>query len=241
MSILEILLEGKYNYFARDKIYSEENFKLSREDKSFGNFVLTAQTMSRVASGEFLKVNVEYCYTAKFETKSIKVNRQMGPNESTEMVNVDHKTKTFDYIYTHNGKTQKFNYHFNNYVHLATPCFSTTMLMTQMKKIDPVHRTPYSVYTSPNIWEFKQEIFAQEMYVELQEIEPVDLEINGNQLNATHCKLLQVGESGTISKEGLDIYLSKYHGIPYLGHFSDGVTIKIERLKNYEANKVKLT
>lgn len=234
MALLETLLEGSYNYFDNGRKYSEEFFKLKKEDKHHGNYLLEAESLTRTRTGEFLKISVEYNFSPRYETNFIRVSKNMGPKESSEIVKVNHKERTFIYTFRSNkGKTQQ-ELNYNNYVHLATPCFVTTMLMTQMKKLDPVHRTQYTIYTSPNIWTQENDLQAQDVFVELQELEGVNLKIGGRELNATHCKLLQVDENGSIAEEGQDIYLSKYHSIPYQGIFHNGLTIEIEQLKAYE-------
>jgi len=235
MQTHELLLEGKYNYLQQDKLYSEENFTLKKEDKPNGNYLLEAETLTRTRTGEFLKTIIQYAFTSKFNTKEVSVKRLLGPKSSTETVTANHRDKTCKYTFQNNDVKHNQDIYFGGYVHFATPCFVSSMLMTQMKKIDPVHRTQYSILTSENIWDFKEEAKEQDVYVELQEMEPVMIELGGNELKATHCKLLHVDENGTIAMEGHNIFLSKYFGIPYRGIFDGGITIEIEKLKNYES------
>lgn len=240
MQTFELLLQGKYNYIQNDKVYSEENFTIKREDKANENFLLESETLTRTRTGEFLKTLTEYGFTSKFNTTHVKVRRLLGDKSSLEEVNANHRQKMCTYTFSSNNTKQSNEIYFGAYVHFAAPCFVASMLMTQMKKIDPVHRTQYSILTSQNIWDYQGEAQESTVYVELQEMEPVTIELGGNDLKATHCKLLQVDENGTIATSGHDLYLSKYFGIPYRGIFEDGIVIEIENLKNFESKYKKL-
>lgn len=240
MQTHELLLKGKYIYLQDNKPYSEENFILKREDKPNGSFLLESETLTRTRTGEFLKTLTEYGFTANFNTTHVSVRRLLGDKSSVEEIKVNQRQKIATYTFTKDNSKQSNEIYFGAYVHFAAPCFVTSMLMTQMKKIDPVHRTQYSVLTSQNIWDYQGEAEEQSVYVELQEMEPVTIELGGNELKATHCKLLQVDENGTIASSGHDLYLSKYFGIPYRGIFDDNVVIEIDTLKNYESKYKKM-
>jgi len=235
MKSFETLLEGKYNYLQDGKVYSEENFTLKKEDKPNGDYLLEAETLTRTRTGEFLKTIIQYGFTEKYLSTQIKVQRLLGPRASEEYIRVNQREKTCHYTFTSDDVKRNKEIYFTGYLYFATPCFCASMLMTQMKKIDPVHRTQYSILSSENIWEYKDQIKDHDVYVEIQELEPVNIQIGTNNLKATHCKLLQVDENGTIATEGHNIFLSKYHSIPYRGIFDNGIVIEIDSLKNFES------
>jgi hypothetical protein len=235
MKKFEIILEGQYKYLQDSKVYSEENFKLTKEDRVNGEYILEAETLTRTRTGEFLKTTTQYGFTENYHTTNVSVQRTLGPRSSEEKIHVNQREKTCLYTFSADDKKHNQELYFSGYLCFATPCFSASMLMTQMKKIDPVHRTQYSILSSENIWEYTKEVKEHDVYVELQELEPVSIVIANNDLKATHCKLLQVDENGTIATEGHNIYLSKNHSIPYKGIFDGGIVIEIEKLKSFES------
>ena len=234
MSDIETLIEGKYNYYQGDHIYSEESFRLNHEDRSNGNYFFDVSTNTRVKTGEFLRVKIKYILNNEFEPTMVSITRMLGPKKSIELFNIDQKTSTVTYEFDDGNSTQYFEKIVSGRFHFATPSFSLSMLMTHMRKIDPVHRTPYTIITSKNIWEYSAPFQEEEIYVELQSLDLATINIGGNDLKASHCKLLQVDENGTIATEGYDIYLSKYYSIPYVGYFADNIKIEIDKLKNFD-------
>jgi hypothetical protein len=238
MAIKEKLVEGKYIYYMHEAPYSEESFSVSKDDKQQGNYYFEAETHTRVKTGEFLRVNISYTLTGSFEPLNIRIERLLGDKTSVEEFDVDQKTSEVSYVFTCGDITQRFSKIVNGKFHFATPSFSILMLMTHMKKIDPVHRTPYTIVTSKNIWTYEGPFSEEEVYVELQSLDQTQINIGGKDLKATHCKLLQVDENGTIAIEGHDIYLSKYFSIPYKGIFGEDLIIQIDKLKNYEAQRI---
>lgn len=234
MSKLEKILEGKYNYFNKNQVYTEENFKVEREGGLQGNLLFSSEVLSRVKTGEFLKVYIEYRVTPKFDPVDVKITRQLGEKESSENFRIDSREKNVQYVFESNGKKHYHDKILTSLPHIATPCFLTSVIMINQKKLDPVQRTPYTILTSNNIWEFEKGFEEKEVYIELQELEPQQLTIDRIKLKASHCKILAVDENGTIATEGQDIYLSKYYYIPYKAVFSKDLHISIKTLKYYD-------
>lgn len=237
-SIKEQLIEGKYEYLNNGTPYSEESFSISREEKPSGKYTFEASTHTRVRTGEFLKILISYLTTTNFEPLNVRIERQLGDKNSIETFDIDQKTSNVSYKFESADKVESFNKIVSGRFHFATPCFSLSMLMTQMRKLDPVHRTPYTIITSKNIWDYEEPFQEEEVYVELQSLDPAKINISGKELTATHCKLLQVDENGTIATEGHDIYLSKYYSVPYQGDFGNGITIQIDKLKNFSSQRI---
>ncbi len=241
MSTSEKLFDGKYIYTNKGVAYTEENFMVEQFAGRNAPLLFSSEVLSRVKTGEFLKLEITYLVTHQFNPIQVKIRRLLGPKESLETFDYDEKTKNVLYTFESEGKTQTFEKIYGAKPHVATPCFATSMLMVNQKKIDPVHRTPYTLLGTDNTWEYQGGIVDREVYIELQEIEPVKLEMGGRELKASHCKLLSVDESGTIEDQGHSIYLSKHFFLPYKAVFGNGLEIHVERLKSYENefNKIK--
>ena len=111
--------------------------------------------------------------------------------------------------------------------------------MINAKKLDPVHRTTYSVITSSNIWDYQGPFVEKDIVLELQDLEQIPLKVSDKDLKATHCKIVYFDEKGQIRDHYDDIYMSKYNFIPYKAVFSDGLQIEVETLRNYEQHRTK--
>lgn len=232
------VIEGSYQYYQDGTSYSEENFKLLTEDKSQGNYYLKAEVLSRVKTGEFLKIISEYEFNHAFEPLNVSITRTLGDKESKESYLIDQKNKNVRYTFKDEDNSHKYEKIITGKPHFATPCFSGCMMMTLSRKIDAVHKTPYTIITSDNIWDYKAPFYEKEVFVELMSLDPRIIEIGGNELKTTHCKLIE-SKDYNASNSGFDIYLSKYYSIPYKIVFSENFYIEVERLKHFE-NKTPL-
>lgn len=234
MSLEEKILEGKYFYFKDEVQYSEELFTIYKETKPQGNFIFSSEILSRVSTGEFLKIQVDYELSHQFEPFRIRTKRALGNKQSTEYYRLNSKTKNLTYNFEGlNGKHQ-FDKIVNGKFHVATPAFLTSALMTQIKKMDSIQRTPYTIVSNNNLWTYEHEFFESEVIIELKSLDQIELNINGNNLSATHCT---ISDSDTTENEQAttsDFFLSKYFNIPYKAILPEGIEIKIDHLKTFE-------
>lgn len=234
MAFKEKLFEGKYIYSLDGKEYSQEDFLVQKEDKMQGNYFYFAEVLSRVKTGEFLRIQVNVELSNGFDPLEVSIKRSLGGKESFENYSINQKDKNVSYSFRGLNGEHQFAKVVGGRPQFATPCFAMSTLMINTKKIDPVHRTPYTIITSNNIWEYEGPFSEREVYLELQDLEPVPLVINERELNATHCKMLQVDDKGTVLDEAQDIFLSKYNYLPYKAVFTNGVVIEVDTLKSFE-------
>lgn len=231
MSIQEKIFEGKYNYFNQGQKYTEEFFTISKENTNQGHVFFNAEILSRVRTGEFLKIYVEYEIDSRYDPVQVVIKRQLGPKKSVESFDFNGKTKSISYSFDTENQKNVFEKVITSLPHVGTPAISTSMLMVNQKKIDPVQRTPYVILSSENIWEYQSGFSEQSLFIELQELDPQEIDIEGNKLKAMFCKLLQVDAKGAIQDLEHKIYLSKHYYVPYLASFGNEIEVKIEYLK----------
>lgn len=240
MVIQEKLLEGKYNYFQNGQRYCEENFKVFREEKKYGAFTFQAELLSRVSTGEFLKVYVDYELTHNFEPLNARIKRSLGGSKSVERFSVDLKDKTLQYTFTGEKGFEEIKKAVTGRYHISTPAFSTSMLMTEARKIDPVHRTAYNIISSSNVWEYEKPFQESTLYVELMSLEPVTINIHDKEVQASHCNIFETDKFQNPGAEGYPVYLSKYYQIPYLAELPGGIRVEVAKLKGFESDHSKL-
>lgn len=234
MGFEEKLLEGKYNYFQNGTHYCEEHFKVFREERKRGAFHFQAELLSRVHTGEFLKVYVDYQLAHNFEPMNVKIRRSLGGMKSLERYNVDLKDKKLRYSFSGPKGSKELEDSIGGRAHIVTPAFCSSMLMTEAHKIDPVHRTAYEVLGSANVWEYEGPYQESTLHIELVSLEPVTIEIHGKELQASHCSIHETDKFQNPGSKGYPVYLSKHYQIPYLAELPDGIRIEIEKLKSFQ-------
>jgi hypothetical protein len=240
MAFSEKILEGRYLYLKNSQQYSEENFTLEREDKNNGNYTFTAEILSRVSTGEFLKVMIDYEVTHQFEPLNIRIKRMLGQNQSTERYSLDSKEKILSYSFDGRNGHYEFEKSMTGRFHISTPAFCTSTLMTLFKKIDPVQRTAYNVISSSNIWDYNTPFHEHTIWMELKSPTPVELTINNKELQANLVHVIE-DENGQ-PKQGKDFsifYLSKNFNLPYKATFGEDVEVVVDKLKILEVRDYK--
>lgn len=240
MSVTEKIIEGKYIYLQNGQAYSEENFYIERETIMNGHLIINTEVVSRVKTGEFLKVNTKYEVTHQFDPTRVTITRQLGAKKSVETYQINHRDKNYTYSFENGGRPKYFEKVITQLPHIAAPSMVTSTLMTNQKKIDPVHKTPFTLISSNNIWEYEQEFQERELYIELLDLKPVQIMIEKNKLTASHCKMFQVDENGKIIDDNQELWLSKHYNIPYLAKFGKNLEIRIDTLKNFEDRAAKV-
>lgn len=233
-----IVLEGKYNYLKNKQTYCEENFEVRHQGSSRGDFIFNAEILSRSHTGEFLKIEVSHLLSYDFNPKKVVVKRFMGGRESCETFDIVGTNKSIEYYFYNGSDTHQSIKPISGNFQIATPAFSTSMLMTLKKKLDSVQRTHYTVVSSENIWTFKDPLFDRDIYIELVELNPISIKVGDVSLKATHCAILN--ESDGNSNNADQLFLSKHFLIPYKGIFIDDTVIEVSHMKVLEEKFSKL-
>ncbi len=234
MTLKNKILEGKFLYLKDGSSYTDEIFTVHKEDKTQGDYFFKSEVLSRVRTGEFLKIYIEYHLNTALEPIKITTRRLLGHKSSLEVFQINHQSRNVYYQFTDsNNKRHEFEKVVNSRAHFATPCFLTSMIMLNYKAIDPVQKTSYQIISTNNIWNYSGPFQEYEIDLELQNSLPINLKINGNELKATHIKMYPREEKSE-SEIFHDFYLSKYYFIPYKVDFNNGIIIQVDKLKHFE-------
>lgn len=239
MAFTEKILEGKFLYTKDGNQYSEELFTVEREDKINGNFTFSSEILSRVSTGEFLKVYVDYELTSLMDPLNVRIKRALGKNKSTERYYINQTDKIVSYTFDGRSGYYDFEKVVNGKFTIGTPAFCTSAIMTLMRKIDPVQRTSYVVLSTDNIWNYQSPFKENIIFVELKSHEPVELMINDNELSATMCHFIEDDRDKAKTPPPASFYLSKHFNIPYKAEFPGGIEVIIDKLKVLEAKEYK--
>lgn len=237
MEFQDKIIEGKYNFFKDNQKYCEEFFKLFKEPSAQGNYLFNSEILSRVETGEFLKIYVDYELTYQFEPISLRIKRSLGAKKSTEKFHVNNKDKTVQYQFSSKLGSGDMEKPINGKFHLSSPSFTTSFSMTHHKKPDPVHRTPYITLSSPNIWQYNGPFTENTLHVELVNSEPKNIKLSdAREVQAVHYKIFEEDRLSNPHGQGQDYYISKYFQIPYRADFNNNIYIEIENLKSFQVD-----
>jgi hypothetical protein len=222
----EILLEGSYLYYQKEVNYSQENFKLVHlpEHQSFHVY---AEILSRIETGEFLKILVRYEMNQQFLPVFVRVEKSIGNKYALESFKIDTTDQQLTYIFQTSQNTQEFTKSINSKHYLTSPAVSTSAMFTLTKKFDATGRTPIVVVNSENEWTYASPPTEKIVYAEFKTREMADFKMNGNSLSAAHLCLYESDSAHSSVEHPVDLFLSKHYAIPYqLVHGDQKIVIK---------------
>jgi hypothetical protein len=224
------IYEGGYTYFRDGQKYSEENFEVYRDDSVMQHHRFKAEVITRVKTGELLKVNTMYLTNKNFEPLEVEIIKTLGPNAVTERYKYNTTDKLLNYHFEKNGERDHFEKIISTRFAIATPAFSTNMIMLETKKLDPVHKTEYLVITTDNIWDYQGPFKEKRIFVEQKDRE-VEFKIDKKPLSATLCHVFDEKEVNNSEPKSVDYYISKHLSLPYKMSV-ENITIQINYLRD---------
>lgn len=222
----EILLEGSYLYFQKEVNYSQENFKLVHiaEQQSFHVY---AEILSRIETGEFLKILVRYEMNQHFIPTFVRIEKSIGNKYAQEVYKLDVPNLELQYSFQNSQNTQEFSRNISAKHYLTSPAVSTAGMFTLSKKFDATGRSPVVLLSSENDWTYMGPPTEKVVYAEFKTREMQDYKLNNSPLSASHLCLYEFDTSNAGAEQPVNLYLSKHYAIPYeLTHGDQRVAIK---------------
>src|SRR3989338_2330125 len=101
MSLSEQIFNGSYEYYKGSSVYCQENFTVKREDNP-PNIIYSSEILSRAATGEFLKIYVDYEVTPIFDPLNVKIRQSLGEQSTKETYSFNYQSKILSYSFTDN-------------------------------------------------------------------------------------------------------------------------------------------
>lgn len=222
----EILLEGSYLYYEKDQNYSQENFKLVSFSEGQG-YHIYAEILSRVHTGEFLKVIVRLEMNTQFIPLLVRIEKSIGNKYAQELYVADTTTQELHYTFQTSNFSQDFTRPFSSKHYLTSPAVCTAALFTLSRKFDATGRTPVVLISSNNDWTYQGPPTEKVVYAEYLSRELSDFKLHGNSLPVAHLCLYEFDSTHAIAEAPLEIFLSKHYAIPYqLLHGDQKIVIK---------------
>lgn len=228
----QTLLEGSYLFYEKGVNYSQESFKFIH-DPDLQQFHLVSEILSRVETGEFLKILVRYEMNHHYIPIHIRVEKNMGNQNSLETYTVDTTEQELSYSFQNTHGTQDYRRPLNARHYLTTPAFATSAFFTLSKKFDQTGRTPIVFLSSPNDWSYEGPLEEKIIYGEFKVRDSEEFKINDKELDAYHLFLYEHPASEHSDEEPVNLFISKHHGLPYELIHGDKKIIAKSLKKNY--------
>ena len=234
------IYRGAYTYLRNGSPYCEENFEVYRDKKEF-TFNFLSSIMSRVSTGEFLKLTVDYKVTKDYVPLKVTVKKDLGREKVEETYLYDSKKNVVNYTFKNKRNLHRCQITTNPRFHIFTPAACTSMLFFLSKKFDVTSKNIYSVLSSPNQWEYKHELKFRTVSLERVSLTSETINLNGADLQAIHYRFTEdIKNEDEKEKEAvalqpiIQVYLSRHQAIPYSLVSDEGTVINIKFLNNLE-------
>lgn len=228
----EILIEGSYLYYQKEVNYSQENFKLVKFTDSH-TYHIYSEILSRIESGEFLKIMVRYEMDNHFHPVFVRVEKSLGNKYCQEVFKFDPVAQELHYTFQNPNTTQDFKRPLAAKHYITTPAFATSSIFSLTKKFDATGRTAVSFMSSRNDWIYENPPEDKVVFAEFKTREVPDFKINNSPLSAGHLCLYEFDASSPASESPVEIFVSKHYGIPYqMVHGDQKIVIKNMKRNN---------
>lgn len=210
----EIILEGTYVYFNKDVNYSQENFKLvlNQDDQVYQFY---SEILSRIETGEFLKILVRYDMNSHFVPFQCRIERSIGNKYAMENYKIDLTNFEMRYSFNDGKHSQEFTRGISAKHYLTSPAVCTSAVFSLTKKFDATGRTPVTILSSENDWTYVGPPTEKVIYAEFQSRDLNDFKLHGNTLSASHLCLYEFDSSHAAAEQPVDLFLSKHFSVPY--------------------------
>lgn len=226
------ILNGTYTYYQEGRTYSEEAFRVYKElDKDF--LIFESETMTRLHTGELLKLEVEYILNNKYLPEEVILKKTIGKTLVNErfLCNWKDHHLTYSIVTPEGRKVQKKE--MSGLYHISTPTACLSLVCIYSRNMNIYGRTRYVYAVSQNNWKFEKPIDEEDFYLELANNDPIPFTLKGKSLSGKQYKMYKHDSADCVDENPVVFYASKYYGIPYLVQIGEDIRIEINHL-NYD-------
>jgi hypothetical protein len=243
---LKKVFRGAYNYYRDGQIYSEETFEVFKDTKEL-NIIFQSQILSRVSTGELLKIETEYTVNKDWIPVKVQVSKFLGRESVEEHYKLDVKSNLLVYNLKSKHTKDKQTMSTPPRFHIATPTTASSMLFFLSKKFDATTRNFYTVISSKNRWTNEHPLEIKTYSVEKLSLTAEAMMVNGMEVQALKYRIMEdvkeepQGKGKARAKEAeivrppqLVVGLSRHYSIPYRVEADEQNKIEIKFLNNLQ-------
>ncbi|MBF0314543.1 MAG: hypothetical protein HQK50_10940 [Oligoflexia bacterium] len=232
---LQLMLRGSYEYTSHKKIYSEENFLVYKNSKD-NSMIFDSELLTRLDSGEFLKVMLSYHINKNWVPLEVTINKQVGKQNATEIYQMDLKKNTLTYQFIANNQAKVMKLQVPPKYQIATYNTVSSFLFISSKKYDPTGRNYYNILVTNNLLEYQGP--PQMNYIVLERISttPQNVRVNDKNLKAIIYRIYSQSGHEKKTEEPIISCISRHYSIPYVVEGPKNLRIQIKFLSEVEGN-----
>jgi|GEM_PF-411301 len=231
------VIRGAFQYNLNGNIYCEENFEIYRDKKEM-LITYFSESMSRVSTGELLKISVEYQVTKDYVPQKVIVKKDLGKEKVEEIFKFDSKKNILSYTFKNKRSKHTQQVNTSPRFHVFTPSACTSILFFLSKKFDATSKNIYFVISSKNQWEYEHPVDSKMVALEKISLTSDTIKIGGQEVQAVHYKLIEDNKNEGAAKDAkpatIQVFLSRHYAVPYQLIAEDGTIIQIKYLNNLD-------
>lgn len=217
-SNLKKLFSGKYDFYVEGKQYAEESFEVIQHTE-LKTVLYRSYLSTRSATGELLKLFIDYELTENFHTKSVKIKKSAGKWATEEDFIFDHKDNILHYTFKNPDGIHKEERIIVKRFYIQTPSVLCSALFSTTKKPDNSARNPIVLIKSPNILNYDNPLEEYTVFVSYETRDGQTFTINQNNYLYTRCELYATDLGELENEFPIVIQVSKKFSLPFLVQF----------------------
>lgn len=232
---IQEVYKGSYRFITGKKTFSDEKFTLYKDFET-NDLIFEAEIVSRVANGEFLKLNVLYTVNSKYEPLQVIIEKSLGDQFARETFTPEKNMPQLVYEFTDGEDTKEVRIQTPAKYQIATPATCTSMLLTISKKYDPTILNSFYIISSENNWEYTKAAQSKNVYFKCDNIH-VQEEMTVGKKTLSGLKF-EVFLDDKKRDEKIMYFLSKHHAIPYHVKIDRETHVDIKNLQDLSPNRM---
>lgn len=235
------VLRGFYEYYKANNLYCEEEFEIYKNRKKMGISIF-AQLNTRIATGEFLSVYIDYQLNKDFVPTKVLIEKTLGQKYIQEIFSFNIKSSFIDYFFVNEEEKEHHKISTGPKFAVVTPATCTSLLSLKTRKEDPTSRNFYNVLVSNNNWNFNEIPIFKPLGIERVGLGAETIQVGDHSLSATVYRAFAEEDIKLAQEENIptphgSFYASKYYSVPYMVKSDDGLKIQIKYLNDLDHDK----
>ncbi|MGK0368025.1 MAG: hypothetical protein ACI9QD_001165 [Thermoproteota archaeon] len=191
--------------------------------------------LSRVGTGEFLKIDIDYSVNSKFSPTHVVVEKSLGMDNTEENFRINYEQNTLLYSFESNDSDHIVETTIPNKFQIVTPAFLTSTIYTHSTKLNATGRNQFVLMSSASDWDFNKEISTSTIFAEFLTHKKTELKVNDTELQCVMAHVFKHDSGEGIAESPAVFHISRHIGIPYMVETPEGVTIKVGKLEKFES------
>ena len=231
---------GAYAYSHDGNEFAEETFDVIKDSKEMTHTFIS-QILSRVSTGELLKIDVEFVVGKEWTPKEVTVTKNLGKQTVIEHYLCDTEKNTITYTFTDaEGKKDEVTCSCPPRFTINTPANCCNFIFLLSKKFDINGKNNYTAYSSNNQWVFETPLKQTTLSLHKDNPSSEPIMVGKTSLQGDEYILVTVenDDDNDKKKDNIVLYISKHKSIPYrITDDINDIVIMVKYLNNLDPDQ----